>query len=394
MTAERPRPRIQGNTSISDAEIAKAFDPDRLRQARQIALKTKHDLATELGISPAAIGQYESGASGTRPDLIGPLAAALDVPREFFIAGRPQAKLESGEAFFRSLRATTAKQRAKAISYTEQLWELVHAIEKRVRFPKVDLPGFLGGEIDPGHFPTEPAAAARYLREAWSLGKQPIAHLVRTIESHGIVTVLVPLAENEIARIDAFSTLSLSRPIIVLSPDRADDVFRHRYSAAHELGHLVLHGGYSSGDIALEREANQFAAEFLMPASVMKTVLPSRLDFGKLGRLSNEWGVSIKSLVYRSREIGLLSEATARRAYIRISLLTTEGAIVDQPVIQYQGEVPALLHDAAELAATKGLDIAVLAKELAWKPSRVRKMLGQDDTRAQLYLVRSDSSER
>jgi len=392
MTADRLRPTGPESTSLSDVDIAAVFDPDRLRQARQIALKTKHDLATDLGVSPAAIGQYEAGASGIRPELIGPLAVALDVPREFFIAGRPQAKLESGEAFFRSLRATTAKQRAKAISYTEQLWELVHSIEKTVRFPKVDLPGFIGGEIEPGHFPTEPAAAARSLRAAWNLGERPIAHLVRLIESHGIVTVLVPMAESEVARIDAFSTLALSRPMIVLSPDRADDIFRHRYSAAHELGHLVLHGGYTSGDIALEREADQFAAEFLMPASVMRNVLPTRLDFGKLGRLSGEWGVSIKSLVYRSREIGLLSEATARRAYIRISMLTAEGVIADQPVVQYPGEVPALLHDAAELASSKGLSVIALAKKLAWKPARVRKMLGQDDTRAMLHIVRSNDS--
>ncbi|MET3509397.1 XRE family transcriptional regulator [Plantibacter flavus] len=382
---ESPAAAAEG---LSAREVAQAFDPDRLRQARQLALKTKHDLAIEVGVSPAAIGQYESGVTVPRADLIARFAEALDVPREFFVTGRPQAKLESGDAFFRSLRSTTAKQRAKATAFTEQLWELVYAIEKHVRLPRVSLPGFVGGEIEPGTFPSEPEAAARALRQMWQLGLKPVGHLVRTIESHGIVTIFAPFAkDDEVRRIDAFSTLAFSRPVIVLSPDRADDIFRHRFTAAHELGHLVLHGGQSAGDVALEREADRFAAEFLTPKSVMANVLPRRLDFGLLGRLSEEWGVSIKSLVYRSREIGLLSDATARRAYIRIELLKKQGALADRPVVQFPTELPELLSRAVSLAESQGLSIASLARDLRWKPAHVRKLLGEVDNRPTLRLV-------
>ncbi|BBZ67295.1 DNA-binding protein [Mycolicibacterium insubricum] len=379
--------RGQQSASISDHDIAKTFDGDRLRQARQLALRTKQSLSEPLGVSAAAVGQYESGATPPRADLIPILARELDVPREFFAAGRPLARLEAADAFFRSLRATTAKQRAKAISYTEQLWELMHAVEKHVRLPPVNLPGFGGGEIEPGAFPSDPVAAARALRKAWRLGTEPIAHLVRTIENQGIVTVLVPFAENEVARIDAFSTLSLSRPIIVLSPDRANDIYRHRFTAAHELGHLVLHGELAGGDPALEREADRFAAEFLTPSLVIHDLLPRRIDFRKLNRLSEQWGVSIKSLIYRCREVGLLSDATARRAYIRLNYLSEQGVIATQPVYQFPGEVPALLRRAVELAEVNGVTITSLAQELAWKPSQVRRMLGDADERPALRLI-------
>jgi Zn-dependent peptidase ImmA (M78 family)/transcriptional regulator with XRE-family HTH domain len=381
------RSSVKSSTSLSDQDIARAFDGDRLRQARQLALRTKQSLADPLGVSAAAIGQYESGATPPRAELIPILAHELSVPREFFAAGRPLARLETSDAFFRSLRSTTAKQRAKAISYTEQLWELVHTIEKHVRLPAVNLPGFVGGEIEPGASPSDPIAAARALRKAWALGTDPIPHLVRTIENEGLVTVLVPFAENEVARIDAFSTLSLSRPIIVLSPDRANDVYRHRFTAAHELGHLVLHGERVGGDPALEREADRFAAEFLTPSLIIQDLLPRRVDFRKLNQLSEQWGVSIMSLIYRCREVGLLSDATSRRAYIRLNQLIEQGIITTQPVYQFPGEVPSLLRRAVELAEANGITIATLAQELAWKPAQLRRMLGDADERPSLRLL-------
>jgi Zn-dependent peptidase ImmA (M78 family) len=234
----------------------------------------------------------------------------------------------------------------------------------------------LGGEIEPGSFPREPIAAARALRKAWGLGTEAIPHLVRTIENQGIVTVLVTFAEEEVARIDAFSTLSLSRPIIVLSPDRANDVCRHRFTAAHELGHLVLHGECTAGDPLLEREADRFAAEFLTPRLVIQDLLPRRVDFRRFSQLSAARSVCSQ-----------MPLPTARRAYIRLNQLTEQGVIAAQPVYQFVGEVPSLLRRAVELAEQNGVTIASLAQELAWKPARVRRMLGDSDERPILRMV-------
>lgn len=378
---------VRGNESsklLTDREIADMFDGDRLRQARQLALRTKQDIALEIGVSPAAIGQYESNANAPRSDLIRPLATSLDVLPEFFAAGRPQSKLESGDAFFRSLRATTAKQRDKATSYTEQLWELVNVIERHVRLPAISLPIF---DEQGSKRPQDPTSMARAIREFWDLGAEPVAHLVRLLESKGIVAVLVPMVEREVARIDAFSTLAFDRPLMVLSLDKADDVFRHRFTAAHELGHLLMHGEHTAGDPMLEREADKFAAEFLMPANVIYGELPGRFDLRKLAQLSDHWGVSVTALVYRSKELGLISEATARRAYIRLNELTSSPALAPRPVRQYPGEVPAMLARAVELATSRNVSIMSIASELAWKPSRVRRLLGESDSRPALTLV-------
>nr|WP_242427280.1 MULTISPECIES: ImmA/IrrE family metallo-endopeptidase [unclassified Streptomyces] len=50
-----------------------------------------------------------------------------------------------------------------------------------------------------------------------------------------------PASDPSAASVDAFSTRA-ARPLVVLTANRADDIYRHRFTAAHELGHLVLHG--------------------------------------------------------------------------------------------------------------------------------------------------------
>jgi Zn-dependent peptidase ImmA (M78 family) len=208
---------------------------------------------------------------------------------------------------------------------------------------------------------------------------------VAQLEAHGIVCAMALTVERDItARIDAYSTLAFRRPLVVLTADRADDVLRHRFSAAHELGHLVLHGGSPSGELWLEREADAFAAEFLTPRAALVEELPGRLDFAKLFKLSERWGVEVRSLVFRSQELGMISESTARRAYIRLTQAPQER----RPIQQYDGEVPSMLNAAYELASHRGVTVATLADELRWRPARVRELLGQDaDPRPVLRLV-------
>jgi Zn-dependent peptidase ImmA (M78 family)/transcriptional regulator with XRE-family HTH domain len=369
------------------AAVAAAFDPARLTQARRLAGLTKRAVADAVGVSAAAVGQWEAGSTPPRPDHVDRLASALDVPVRFFAAGRPYARLDGAGAHFRSLRSTPAADRAKAAAFAEQVWELTHALEKRVHLPAVDLPGFAGGEIDRRRLPAEPVAAARALRQHWALGTAPIPHLTRTMENHGLIVTLVPFADEATARVDAFSTSRLPRPIAVLTPDRANDVYRHRFTAAHELGHLVLHDDPVPADPEQEHEADSFAAELLTPRELIRPALPARLDLHALDRLSITWGVSIDSLIYRCRELGTISAHAYRRAYQRLAQMRGIGLFPPQPVTGYPGETPSLLSKALAVAEAHGLSLSALAAELAWTLPRLRLLLGTGDTRPTLRLV-------
>ena len=379
-------PHPAGTESARLQAVADAFDPARLTQARRLAGLTKRAVADALGVSPAAVGQWETGTT-PRLDHLVQLAEVLGVSPGFLAAGRPYARLDAAAAHFRSLRSTPAAQRAKAIAFTEQVWELTHALEKRIQLPPVDLPGFSGGEVDVGAVPADPAAAARVLRDHWGLGREPIPHLVRVMEAHGLIVTLVPFAGAETAKVDAFSTSQLPRPVVVLTPDRADDVYRHRFTAAHELGHLLLHADSNPGDPVQEKEAHAFAAELLTPRETVVPQLPSRVDLHALDRLSREWGVGVDSLVYRCREVNVISDAAYRRAFQRLNQLRQLGLFRKESIEGYPGERPVLLRRAFQLAEQHGLTLRELADELHLPMPRLRLLLGDDDPRPELRLV-------
>ncbi len=375
---------IAGGRPHLEAVVA-VFDPARLTQARQAVPWTKKRLADELGVSPAAIGQYEAGVIRPRPEQLQRIAELLGVPAEFFAVGRPKAVVDASTTHFRSLRSMRAYERDQAMTYVAQLWELCHALERRVRLPAVDL-------IDAQDFslcepssaaapPNAAAAAAGALRARWGLGSEPVSHLVRTLEMHGILVGLLPFSDAR--RVDAFSTSHTPRPIVVLASDNPD-VYRHRFTAAHELGHLVLHGEAQPGDVRHEREANAFAAEFLMPASRLKSAIPRRVDFARLVALQRQWGVSVEALLYRGRELGDITDATHRRARIKLNDLRNQGVVRNEVVKDFPGELPQLL---ARAATACGEPLTELAAELAWPTERVRALLRQPADRPQLRLV-------
>jgi Zn-dependent peptidase ImmA (M78 family)/DNA-binding transcriptional regulator YiaG len=386
-------PGVESAASPKDglalAAVAAAFDPARLTQARRLAGMTKKAVARELKVSAVAVGQWESGTHPPRPDHVGRLAEVLNVPPAFLAAGRPYARLESSAAHFRSLRRTPAHQRAKAVAFAEQVWELVYALEKRVQLPSVDLPGFTAGEISTELAAVDPVQTARDLRRDWELGTAPIPHMVRLMEAHGLIVTLVPFAGAATATVDAFSTSQLPRPIVILSPDRANDVYRHRFTAAHELGHLLLHGEAVPGDVIQEKEADTFAAEFLTPGELIRPELPSRMDLKALERLGQKWGVSVDSLVYRCREVGAVSDPAYRRAYQRLNQLRRLGLFRPEAVDGYPGEIPIMISRAFALAEQNGLTMATLARELTFPLPRLRLLLGdaEGDARPQLRLV-------
>jgi Zn-dependent peptidase ImmA (M78 family) len=105
------------------------------------------------------------------------------------------------------------------------------------------------------------------------------------------------------------------QPVVVLNRDRAAD--RKRFSLAHEYGHVVLHPFPYD---AMEKEANEFAAELLMPRDGILPDLRRGLSIPRLGTLKLKWRVAMSALIYRAKTLGAITDQMATSLYKQMSM--------------------------------------------------------------------------
>lgn len=371
--------------------IARVFSPARLTLARHIAGRSKRQLADAIGKTAAAVTQFELGQARPSPETLAACAHELGLPVGFFAGGRPQLAVDTGNAHFRSLRATRIYQRQQAIGFVSLLWELVEAIEGYVELPPARLP-------EPFAEYSSPAAAAQELRNTWGIDSGPLVHLVRYSEANGIVVSVLPQTltselaaatpthTSGVGNVDAFSTCIAQRPLIGLTGAKGG-LLRRRFNVAHELGHFLLHSEARPGDLQHEREAHLFAAELLMPGESIGEELPPRPEPSRLLPLQQRWGVSVSALAFRGRTLGKYSESQLRRLMITLNQL---GWRTNEPEDQrlLAGEEPALLRQGVELAASAGLTEVSLAEQLSLPIDLVRVLLGIPEKRPRLTLLK------
>ena len=342
-------------TDPSLGRVRLLFEPGRLGQARLARGMKMVDLAAMVGVTPAAIGQYEAGHIKPSAEVLGRLAVALGFPVPFFETGRPMSSMSADRAHFRRLRSVTTSARNRQIARLALLEELVARIERDVELPAVDIPvvGLDGGDR------SEIEALAASVRTRWGLGQGPLVNVIALLESKGCVVVRL-VTENE--GIDAYSRWSGPRPVIVLTLDK-NDAARSNFDAAHEFGHLVMHQDAQPGSRLAEEQAQMFAAAFLMPAEAVRSELPTRFDVPKFVALKQRWRVSIQALLYRARVLGTVSEAAYKRAMMKISMF---GWRTGEPSRLPDVEEPSVLAAAVALLwDDRRLDAAALADEMS-----------------------------
>jgi Zn-dependent peptidase ImmA (M78 family)/DNA-binding XRE family transcriptional regulator len=334
---------------ISPGEI-RTFDPGRLTQARLLRGLKKVDLARDVGKTPAAIGQYEQGTARPSPATLTTIGLVLGFPIAFF-ALRPKSSFAETNAYFRRLRSVSVHARSTQAARLALLDEVIAYLEQHVELPRLDIPS---RPADPASAPERIAEIAAEVRRYWQLGDGPLASVIALLESKGCVVVRL---SSESEGIDAYTWRASSRPIVVLTRDKADRA-RSNFDAAHELGHLVLHPEPESGSRLLEEQANEFAAAFLMPATAITEELPGTFDVGRYVELKQRWRVSVQALLYRARELERISEPKYRRAMTTISAW---GWRTHEPAAIGSIDEPSMLTDALKL----------VADELGLTPERV-----------------------
>lgn len=285
------------------------FDGERLSLARRLARKQRTALAADIGVSAAAITQFERGQARPTRAIAAKLALALGMPMDFFARGVEIERVPVEAAHFRSLRSTPALSRDRALAFAELGHAVVGVIERYVDFPPLRIQTHpVDGAIGNADISRIAAETRRFL----SIPSGPIPHMVRLLESAGVVVLTMPPWIDS-RDVDAFSVDTGNRPFVLLSPGK-DDRARSRFDAAHELGHLIMHPDVEPGSRIVEEQAHTFASQFLAPDAELLPELPERLDWTRLLRLKDHWKISLKALAFRAHRSGIWTDATYTRA--------------------------------------------------------------------------------
>ena len=149
----------------------------------------------------------------------------------------------------------------------------------------------------------KPEFAADLLRRDWGLGHAPIANMMHLLEAKGVRLFALP--EN-CREIDACSFWNDTKPFMLIDTSRASE--RIRFNLAHELGHLVLHRHGAPIGQEAEKEANSFAANFLVTIESVQRHLPRQITIEALLMLKQRWGISAAALAYRLNKVGYLTD--------------------------------------------------------------------------------------
>lgn len=236
----------------------------RYRQERGLS---QDALADKAGLSRGAYRNLEKGRAAPRAETLKSLARALDVPlRELLNPTESLRKVR-----FRSLKHL--KSRGQVLAdvghWIREYVELERLIDEAPAQRFQSLLAQVGQWEN-----SRPLALAALVREHFGLGeREPVHDICGLLETQGIKVYSVTIAN------DAFMGLSVAQdeggPAVIVNTWERLPVETWIFSAAHELGHLLMHlSAYDveqeQEDEQQEKEADAFASHFLMPEAVFR----------------------------------------------------------------------------------------------------------------------------
>lgn len=332
---------------------ARFINGDRVIQAREMACMTQVELARSVSVTQPMIAHIEKGLKQPSMDLAEAIAGETNVSVDFLC--QPSVVALPEGSLFRAKSNVSVKKLLQAHSIAERAFEMFLKLSANFNLPTPKLRPAQGS-------PEQSAGSARKM-----LGlapDKPIPHLIRAFEKAGGVVIPFPELEGR----EAFAVWAGDRPVVAIGPSSNGD--RLRFSVAHEIGHLLMHQTPTTKAKA-EGDANAFSAELHMPAEAIRPDLEHPLSVERLGQLKLKWGVSMASLLFRARNLGLVSRRNHDRLIIELApYRMNEPAAYSVPL-----EKPRALRQMVESLYGEQVDCKVLASQFCLPSAFVREVL-------------------
>jgi len=248
--------------------------PQNIRRIRTSRGLRQDQVAQQAGISRNAFRSIETGQAEPRVSTLQGIARALGVDLPALLAEPPRL----ASVRFRSSKAKTRKARAtrdQVIVEVARWLKDFAGLEELLGQPKPYALQALGSKVSDSTNPNRAMDAARRARQALGLKPdEPIRDICGLLESAGVKVHVLKLEMED------FFGLSVSAgdggPAVVVNVRDDISVERRIFTAAHELGHLLLHPrAYDveqiQEDTDEEHQADLFASHFLMPSEVFQS---------------------------------------------------------------------------------------------------------------------------
>jgi Zn-dependent peptidase ImmA (M78 family)/transcriptional regulator with XRE-family HTH domain len=297
-----------------------------IRRQRQAMQMTVAQLAVRVGVSRNTITNYEAGKTEPNASDLVRLSGALGCAVNDLLCG-------SGDSFpprfaFRAhapLRkdpeiAVAARKYLRAYDEIEEIMD--SRLPNRLRKFTAHQKGALSDEFI--------EMVANTLRHTSGLHDAGPENIVRVLEGLGVRTLFF---EHDGKGLEGISTIQGDLKFIMLRNRRKEGKLIERtiFSAAHELGHLVLHPQLFTSEARddeedprrYEKEADKFAGRFLVPTEELVRVweeegLGELRLFDALILLKRVFHVSFWCLLFRVVETGLHEEVDMARFIMEV----------------------------------------------------------------------------
>lgn len=281
------------------------IQPEKLVEAREARGYSMNELGKLLGVSRQAIDKYEDGKMSPSPDVLQGYIEKLEFPLIYFQVPILNDDLISTPILHRSLISASNMAKAKIKIRAQWMKRITDYFYRYFDFPIVSIQK----SKKVGRYSSDEIEyIAEELRVKWGLGMAPIDNMTILLQNNGIFLGKTNIEEE---KLDACSTWFGDRPYALVGSDKNTSV-RLRFSLAHELGHFILHNVNSDNldkDTLkeIEKEANRFAGAFLLPRKTFgKQIISTSIDY--FVQLKQRWGVSIAAMIYRCKDLGIISE--------------------------------------------------------------------------------------
>lgn len=272
---------------------------NRLKQARIMQGFSMEQLCKKLDniITRQSVSKYETGKMMPDSTTLISLSNALRVSVDYFF--RPLT-ITIDNVEFRKGSHLSAKQidSIKEIvkDKLERYFEIESIFDIKTKFQHNGLS--IQSEADI-------YSIANQIKNDWKLGDDGINNLIEILEENNIKVIEID-ASNSFKGLSG--TVNGDSAVIVFNQKL--DAESKRFTALHELGHLILDFDTSVNEKQKEDFCNLFAVEMLISRDVFMNKLGMNrhdISLKELQDIQTQYGISIDSLMYKAKSLNIIT---------------------------------------------------------------------------------------